>query len=190
VDAPAAVDRRAGVVALAFVIALINYFGMIGAELHEPIVRTYWSWIPVGDLQIDAALQLDQLSILMTLIITGVGALIHLFSVGYMSHDPGYPRYMAYLNLFVFFMLVLVLGASFPLMFVGWEGVGLCSYLLIGFWFAEKANADAGKKAFIVNRIGDFGFLIAMFLIFANLGSLNFTEVFAAAPQLEYAGRW
>jgi NADH-quinone oxidoreductase subunit L len=91
-----------------------------------------------------------------------------------MSQDPGYPRYMAYLNLFVFFMLVLVLGASFPLMFVGWEGVGLCSYLLIGFWFAEKANADAGKKAFIVNRIGDFGFLMAMFLIFAHLGTLDF----------------
>jgi NADH-quinone oxidoreductase subunit L len=177
-----------GVVALSFVIALINYFGLVGADLHEPIVRTYWSWIPVGDLQVDAALQLDQLSILMTLVVTGVGALIHLFSVGYMSQDPGYPRYMAYLNLFVFFMLVLVLGASFPVMFVGWEGVGLCSYLLIGFWFAEKANADAGKKAFIVNRIGDFGFLVAMFLIFANLGTLSFTEVFARAPQLEYAG--
>jgi NADH-quinone oxidoreductase subunit L len=177
-----------GVVALAFIIALINFFGMRGAEVQEPIVRSYWSWMPVGDLQVDAALQLDQLSILMTLIITGVGALIHLFSVGYMSRDPGYPRYMAYLNLFVFFMLVLVLGASFPLMFVGWEGVGLCSYLLIGFWFAEKANADAGKKAFIVNRIGDFGFLIGMFLIFAHLGTLNFVEVFELAPQLGYGG--
>ncbi|MEX0911948.1 MAG: hypothetical protein WD031_00855, partial [Gemmatimonadota bacterium] len=94
-----------GVVGLAFVLALVNFFGMLGADLHDPIVERYWSWIPVGDLQVDAALQLDQLSILMTLIITGVGALIHLFSVGYMSHDPGYPRYMAYLNLFVFFML-------------------------------------------------------------------------------------
>jgi NADH-quinone oxidoreductase subunit L len=177
-----------GVILGAFVIALVNYFRMIGADLHDPIVQTYWSWMPVGDLQVDAALQLDQLSMLMTLIITGVGALIHLFSVGYMSHDPGYPRYMAYLNLFVFFMLVLVLGASFPLMFVGWEGVGLCSYLLIGFWFAEKANADAGKKAFIVNRIGDFGFLVGMFLIFVHLGSLSFTEVFDRAPQLEYGG--
>jgi len=177
-----------GVMLIAFGLALVNFFGMLGADLHDPVVQRYWSWIPVGDLQIDAALQLDQLSMLMTLIITGVGLLIHLFSVGYMSHDPGYPRYMAYLNLFVFFMLVLVLGASFPLMFVGWEGVGLCSYLLIGFWFAEKANADAGKKAFIVNRIGDFGFLIAMMLIFVHLGSLTYTEVFAAAPQLEYAG--
>ncbi|MEX2581950.1 MAG: NADH-quinone oxidoreductase subunit L [Gemmatimonadota bacterium] len=177
-----------GVMILAFLLALANFLGMVGAELQGPIVQRYWSWIPVGDLQIDAALQLDQLSMLMTLVVTGVGALIHLFSVGYMSHDPGYPRYMAYLNLFVFFMLVLVLGASFPLMFVGWEGVGLCSYLLIGFWFAEKANADAGKKAFIVNRIGDFGFLIGMMLIFVHLSSLTYTEVFERAPQLEYAG--
>jgi NADH-quinone oxidoreductase subunit L len=177
-----------GVVFAAFAIALINFLGMRGIELHEPVVRTYWSWLPVGDLQVGAALQLDALSMLMTLIITGVGALIHLFSVGYMSHDPGYPRYMAYLNLFVFFMLVLVLGASYPLMFVGWEGVGLCSYLLIGFWFSEKANADAGKKAFIVNRIGDFGFLIAMLLMFAHFGSLNFGEVFERAPELPYAG--
>jgi NADH-quinone oxidoreductase subunit L len=171
-----------GVVGLAFVVALVNLFGMMGVEVHEPLVRSYWSWMPVGDLQIDAALQLDQLSLLMTLIITGVGFLIHIFSVGYMRQDPGYPRYMAYLNLFVFFMLVLVLGSSFPVMFVGWEGVGLCSYLLIGFWFGEKANADAGKKAFIVNRIGDFGFLMAMFLIFAHLGSLDFVEVFERAP--------
>ncbi|HKP73979.1 MAG TPA: NADH-quinone oxidoreductase subunit L, partial [Longimicrobiaceae bacterium] len=136
-----------------------------------------WTWMATGDLRISAALQLDQLSILMALIITGVGSLIHIFSVGYMREDPGYPRYMAYLNLFVFFMLMLVLGASYPVMFVGWEGVGLCSYLLIGFWFSEKANADAGKKAFIVNRIGDFGFLIAMFLLFRDVGALDFVTV-------------
>ncbi|MEO6589307.1 MAG: NADH-quinone oxidoreductase subunit L, partial [Pyrinomonadaceae bacterium] len=110
--------------------------------------------------------------------------LIHIFSVGYMVDDPGYPRYFAYLNLFVFFMLVLVLGANYPLMFVGWEGVGLCSYLLIGFWFSEKANADAGKKAFIVNRIGDFGFLVAMFMLFANIGALDFVGVNVAAPAV------
>ncbi|CAN5893886.1 NADH-quinone oxidoreductase subunit L [soil metagenome] len=178
-----------GVVGLAFAIALVNFFGMLGAHLEEPVIETFWSWMPVGELQIDAAFQLDQLSMLMTLIVTGVGFLIHVFSVGYMSQDPGYPRYMAYLNLFIFFMLVLVLGSSYPLMFVGWEGVGLCSYLLIGFWFAEKANADAGKKAFIVNRIGDFGFLIAMFLLFVNLGTLNFVEVFALAPdRFAYGG--
>jgi NADH-quinone oxidoreductase subunit L len=172
-----------GVMLAAFVLALVNYLGMLGADLHEPIVQRYFSWMPVGDFQVDVALQLDQLSMLMTLIITGVGFLIHIFSVGYMRQDPGYPRYMAYLNLFVFFMLTLVLGANFPLMFVGWEGVGLCSYLLIGFWFNEKANADAGKKAFIVNRIGDFGFLMAMFMIFAHLGTLDFVQVFERAPQ-------
>jgi NADH-quinone oxidoreductase subunit L len=178
-----------GVLLAAFLLALVNFFRMRGADLHGPIIETYFSWIPVGDLQIDAALLLDPLSMLMVLIVTGVGFLIHLFSVGYMSHDPGYPRYMAYLNLFVFFMLTLVLGASYPLMFVGWEGVGLCSYLLIGFWFAESANADAGKKAFIVNRIGDFGFLMAMMLLFANVGTLSFPAVFeAAAGQLPYAG--
>src|SRR6476646_10503215 len=121
---------------------------------------------------------------MMTLVVTGVGTLIHLFSVGYMQDDPGYPRYFAYLNLFVFFMLLLVLGGNYPLLFVGWEGVGLCSYLLIGFWFSEKINADAGLKAFIVNRIGDFGFLVAMFLIFQHTQSLDFTTVFAKAPTV------
>src|SRR5690606_27092656 len=159
-----------------------NFVGMLGADLHAPVVERYFQWIAVGSLQIDAALQLDQLSIVMTLIITGVGFLIHVFSIGYMKADPGYARYFSYLNLFVFFMLVLVLGSSYPLMFVGWEGVGLCSYLLIGFWFKDREKADAGKKAFIVNRIGDFGFLVAMFLIFANLGTLDFVSVFRAAP--------
>jgi NADH-quinone oxidoreductase subunit L len=171
-----------GMVGLAFVLALVNFFRMMGADLHEPIVETYFQWMPVGSLQVDAAFHLDQLSMLMVLIITGVGTLIHVFSVGYMQEDPGYARYFAYLNLFVFFMLVLVLGANYPVMFVGWEGVGLCSYLLIGFWFKDREKADAGKKAFIVNRVGDFGFLVAMFLIFANLGALDFVTVFEAAP--------
>src|SRR5881296_2671869 len=140
--------------------------------------------MPVGDLRLDFALQFDQLSAVMALVVTGVGALIHLFSVGYMHEDAGYARYFAYLNLFVFFMLMLVLGASFPVMFVGWEGVGLCSYLLIGFWFTEQINADAGKKAFIVNRIGDSGFLIAMFLIFRATGSLDFGPVFGRAQAV------
>ncbi|MBA2687390.1 MAG: NADH-quinone oxidoreductase subunit L, partial [Gemmatimonadaceae bacterium] len=157
---------------------------MSGAEIHTPFIQTYFSWMPVGSLGIDAAFQLDQLSMLMVLVITGVGTLIHIFSIGYMQDDPGYPRYFAYLNLFVFFMLVLVLGANYPVLFVGWEGVGLCSYLLIGFWFSEKANADAGKKAFIVNRIGDFGFLIAMFLLYVNFQSLDFVGVAAATAAL------
>src|ERR671923_39366 len=121
-------------------------------------------------------------------VVTGVGSLIHLFSVGYMKEDPGYARYFAYLNLFVVFMLVLVLGSSFPVMFIGWEGVGLCSYLLIGFWFQDKANADAGKKAFIVNRIGDFGFLVAMFMLWRELGTLTFTGMVERAPAVFTAG--
>ncbi len=172
-----------GVLALSFVLALAIFFAMRGAgEVHTPFIQRYFAWMPVGDLNIDVGFQLDQLSMLMVLIITGVGTLIHLFSVGYMVEDPGYPRYFAYLNLFVFFMLVLVLGSSYPVLFIGWEGVGLCSYLLVGFWFSEKANADAGKKAFIVNRIGDFGFLVAMFMLFANMGTLDFAAVAAAAP--------
>ncbi len=176
------------VLLLAFALAVAIYAAMPGG-MESPFVKTFFDWMPVGpELPLRWAFQLDQLSMVMVLVITGVGALIHIFSVGYMQDDPGYPRYFAYLNLFVAFMLVLVLGASYPVLFVGWEGVGLCSYLLIGFWFSDKANADAGKKAFIVNRIGDFGFLIAMFLLWSNLGTLDFVGVaegvkgLAAAP--------
>src|SRR6185503_9940030 len=159
-----------GVMVLAFGLALAIFLAMRGAgEVHTPFIQHYFTWMIAGDLRIDTAFQLDQLAIVMILVITGVGMLIHFFSVGYMQDDPGYPRYFAYLNLFVFFMLVLVMGANYPVLFVGWEGVGLCSYLLIGFWYLDKANSDAGKKAFIVNRIGDFGFLIAMFMLYANL---------------------
>ncbi|MEX0935685.1 MAG: NADH-quinone oxidoreductase subunit L [Gemmatimonadota bacterium] len=171
-----------GVLGAAFLLTLLNFLRMLGTELHEPVIRRYWTWMETGTLTVDAAIQLDQLSMVMMMIITGVGFLIHVFSVGYMKEDPGYARYFAYLNLFVFFMLVLVMGASFPMMFVGWEGVGLCSYLLIGFWFQDREKADAGKKAFIVNRIGDFGFLIAIFLLFQALGTVDFVGVFEAAP--------
>jgi NADH-quinone oxidoreductase subunit L len=190
----AAAHPRAGLVSmigpatlgLAFAMALALFAAMLGAgEMHEPFVKEYFSWIPMRDIELNWAFQLDQLSMLMTLIITGVGFLIHLFSIGYMREDPGYPRYFAYLNLFVSFMLVLVLGASYPVMFIGWEGVGLCSYLLIGFWFSDKANADAGKKAFIVNRIGDFGFLVAMFMMYTNFGALDFIGVAEAVGGLE-----
>jgi NADH-quinone oxidoreductase subunit L len=178
----------AGVLVAAFAVAVAVAAGVAGASPDEPFVLTYWSWMPAGDLAVDVAFQVDQLSAVMLLVVTGVGALIHLFSIGYMGADPGYARYFSYLNLFVFFMLVLVLGASFPVMFVGWEGVGLCSYLLIGFWFEDKVNADAGKKAFIMNRIGDSGFLVAMFLIFQATGSLSFHEVFRAAPAVFEVG--
>src|ERR1700716_3166909 len=173
-----------GVLILTFLLALGIWQAMAVTHSEAPFIQTYFSWMPAGDLQIDAAFQLDQLSMVMILVITGVGALIHVFSVGYMRDDPGYSRYFSYLNLFIFFMLVLVLGANYPVLFVGWEGVGLCSYLLIGFWFNDKANADAGKKAFIVNRIGDFGFLVAMFLLFANIGVLDFIGVNAKAVDL------
>jgi NADH-quinone oxidoreductase subunit L len=171
-----------GTLVLAFAAAALAVAQLARQHPTAPLVFRYWEWIPAGDLQVAFALQLDQLSAVMILVVTGVGALIHVFSVGYMHEDAGYARYFAYLNLFVFFMLILVLGANFPAMFVGWEGVGLCSYLLIGFWFNERVNADAGKKAFVVNRIGDFGFLVAMFLIFTRFGSLDFETVFAKAP--------
>jgi NADH-quinone oxidoreductase subunit L len=170
-----------GTLVLAFAAAALAVVQFAALHSPAPLVFRYWDWLPVGELQVAFALQLDQLAAVMLLVVTGVGALIHVFSMGYMREDPGYARYFAYLNLFVFFMLILVLGASFPVMFVGWEGVGLCSYLLIGFWFNERINADAGKKAFIVNRIGDFGFLVAMFLIFWRIGSLDFVTVFAKA---------
>ena len=173
-----------GVLVAAFAVAVAVTMSFVGAHGHEPIVVPLWDWMPVADLDVGLAFQVDPLSLVMLLVVTGVGMLIHIFSVGYMREDPGYARYFAYLNLFVFFMLVLVLGASFPILFVGWEGVGLCSYLLIGFWYREKLNADAGKKAFLMNRIGDAGYLIAMFWIFKVTGSLTFDEVFAAAPDL------
>ena len=177
-----------GVLVAAFAAAVAIFAGLLRLQPEAPLVFRYWEWMPVGRLQVEFALQVDRLSAVMLLVVTGVSALIHLFSVGYMGEDPGYARYFSYLNLFVFFMVVLVLGANFPVMFVGWEGVGLCSYLLIGFWFNEKVNADAGLKAFIVNRIGDFGFLVAMFLLFEHLGTLDFREVFARAPAVLVAG--
>jgi len=178
-----------GALGLAFVLAAVNFALLAGAHATEPVIRSYWTWMQAGSLRIDAALQLDQLSLVMALVVTCVSFIIHIYSIGYMGEDPGYARYFSYLNLFVFFMLVLVLAENFALMFVGWEGVGLCSYLLIGFWFTQPAKADAGQKAFIVNRIGDFGFLVAMFAIFAWVGSLSFGDVFAFAPRaFEYGG--
>jgi NADH-quinone oxidoreductase subunit L len=174
----------AGVLLGAFAVSAGIFLELWHEPPQVPIIVTLWPWLPVDRLQVNLAFQVDQLSTVMLLVVTGVGSLLHLFSVGYMKEDPGYARYFAYLNLFVVFMLVLVLGSSFPVLFIGWEGVGLCSYLLIGFWFGEKANADAGKKAFIMNRIGDFGFLVAMFFIWRTFGTLDFTEVIAQAPHM------
>jgi NADH-quinone oxidoreductase subunit L len=148
-----------------------------GARVMPVIEKGAPVWISAGTLHVDFGCVLDPLSLVMLLIITGVGFLIHVYSVGYMAHEVGYWRYFAYLNLFLFFMTVLVLAGNALLMFVGWEGVGLASYLLIGFWFQKTSAVDAGKKAFVVNRIGDFGFLIGMFLLLANFGTLTFTEI-------------
>src|SRR5438132_1881675 len=148
-------------------------------ESQLPILTDYFTWIQAGRFQAQFGFMLDHLSGLMILIVTGVGFLIHVYSAGYMAREEGFYRYFAYLNLFVFFMLTLVLADNYLLMFVGWEGVGLCSYLLIGFWFTRKSAADAGKKAFIVNRVGDFGFILATMLIYWTFGRVDFVGVFS-----------
>src|ERR1051325_5927331 len=155
-------------VGMSFVISIREFVAMLAVPVEQlPILHDYFTWIQAGRFQAQFGFMLDHLSGLMILIITGVGLLIHVYSIGYMSHEEGFYRYFAYLNLFVFFMLTLVLANNYLLMFVGWEGVGLCSYLLVGFWFKRKSAADAGKKAFIVNRVGDFGFILAVMLIFS-----------------------
>ncbi len=172
-----------------FVIAVATLAEMLGEEPEARMHILYlFNWVTAGSLSASVAFQIDQLSVLMMLIVTGVGFLIHVYSIGYMHGDPGFGRFFAYLNLFIFAMLALVLADNFLLMFLGWEGVGLCSYLLIGFWydrrFEKGTTADAAKKAFVVNRIGDFGFLIGMFLIFTTFGSLNFVTVFGQASMM------
>jgi NADH-quinone oxidoreductase subunit L len=190
-----------GTVGLSFLVAAGMFFTMLGLEPEgRKHVVELFTWISAftgtpSSFSVSVAYQVDQLSILMTLIVTGVGFLIHVYSIGYMRGDPGFWRFFAYLNLFIFAMLNLVLADNFLLMFLGWEGVGLCSYLLIGFWHDRKfetggykpgtaTTSDAAKKAFVVNRIGDFGFLLAMFLIFVQFGSLNFDAVFSRAAVL------
>jgi NADH-quinone oxidoreductase subunit L len=166
-----------------FTIALVTFFQVLSLPPESRIIeKVYFPWIVAGDFLVNIGFLIDPLSLIMMLTVSGVSFIIHVYSIGYMHDDPGYRRYFVYLNLFVFFMLTLVSANSFLLMFVGWEGVGLCSYLLIGFWYERKAPADAGKKAFIVNRIGDYGFLLAMFLIFITFGTLNFLPVFHDAP--------
>ncbi len=152
-------------------------------DLHAPYVEHYFTWIQSGALNISCDMSVDRLTAVMLLVVTGIGSLIHIYSVGYMSHEGGYYRFFAYLNLFMFFMLTLVLAANYLVLFVGWEGVGLCSYLLIGFYFDKKFATNAGNKAFIVNRIGDFGFSLAMFYMFKQFGSLDFATVFHQAPS-------
>ena len=169
--------------ALAVLISLICSI-IAFANLHgggTPFDETLYEWITGESFAFNIGFRVDALTTIMLLVITGVGFLIHVYSISYMHGDPGYTRYFAYLNLFIFAMLILVLGNNYLMMFVGWEGVGLCSYLLIGFWYEKKSAIDAGKKAFIVNRIGDFGFLLGMFTLFAAFGTLDFASMFDAA---------
>lgn len=171
-------------VATSFAAAVMFFCQLVGLPADQRSLRIeYFTWLSLGGLDIPVAFVVDQLSILMVLIITGVGSLIHLFSVGYMSHDERPAKYFSYLNLFVFNMLLLVLGANLILMFVGWEGVGLCSYLLIGFWFTDQAKAAAGMKAFVTNRIGDAGFLLGIFMLFVTFGSIDFAQLISALPE-------
>ena len=169
-----------GAILLSFAASLVllsKYVGLNqpGAEFHS----TLFAWIPVADLQVNFSYQIDSLSLMMAVMVTGVAFLIHVYSIGYMKGDAGYARFFSYMNLFTFMMLNLVLADNYLLMFLGWEGVGLCSYLLIGFWYEDEANASAGKKAFIVNRIGDFGFLLGALLLFTTFGSLTYSEIFS-----------
>ncbi len=178
-------------VAASFVTAAAVFFQMLqlpietetGGNGRERIIPIF-SWIVVGDFEVSVRILLDQLSILMTLVVTGVSTLIHIYSTAYMEGEEYHNRYFTWMNLFVFMMLILVLGDSFVTMYVGWEGVGLCSYLLIGYWFEKESAANAGKKAFLVNRVGDFGFALGIMLIFATFGSVAFEDVFPAARTL------
>jgi NADH-quinone oxidoreductase subunit L len=174
-----------GSTGLSFLAALeaVREFTHLAPE-NIPWVKQYFTWIVAGDFRAGFDLQIDHLTVVMLLVVTGVGWLIHIYSTGYMAHEGGYYRFFSYLNLFMFFMLILVLAANYVLLFVGWEGVGLSSYLLIGFYFLRKSAADAGKKAFIVNRIGDFGFMLGMFLLFRTFGTLDFVPLFAKAAPL------
>ncbi len=167
-----------GSVLLSFAWVLKTLAGL--GDLSAAHTEQYFTWIQSGSLNVGFDFTVDRLTAIMLLVVTGVGSLIHIYSIGYMAHEGGYYRFFAYMNLFMFFMLTLVLAANYLVMFVGWEGVGLCSYLLIGFYFDKKFATDAGNKAFIVNRIGDFGFSLAMFLIVVNFGSLDFGTVFTS----------
>jgi len=165
-------------------LAMASWVAMRFSSLSLPYHEFFAHWIRITGFSADFAFFLDQLSLVMLLVVTGVGFLIHIYSVGYMWDDPSFYRFFTYLNLFMFFMLTLILADNYLLMFIGWEGVGLASYLLIGFWFTKDSAASAGKKAFLVNRVGDFGFMIALFLMIKHFGSLNFAQVFESVKPM------
>ncbi len=172
------------VIGLPFAASLILFYQFLSSPVESRMLeKTFFTWIAAGSFSAEIGMQIDALSMVMILIVTGVSFVIHIYAIGYMHNDPGFVRFFIYLNLFVFAMLILVMANNFLMMFIGWEGVGLCSYLLIGFWHQVDANADAGRKAFLVNRIGDFGFLLAIMLIFVTFGTVDFTSVFAQAAS-------
>ena len=178
-----------GAIGLSFLAGLITFFKLLSYPPHERFFEEiFYTWIKSGIIKIEAGFLIDPLSMVMVLVVTGVSFLIHLYATEYMEEDPGYVRFFVYLNLFVCMMLILVLGNNFLLLFVGWEGVGLCSYLLIGFWYEKDSASNAGKKAFIVNRVGDFGFILAMFIIAWTFHTLNFKEIFEKAPEMFQVG--
>ncbi len=178
-----------GTVVISFACSVALFIELLGLPAQERRLSvTFFEWIAVDTFKINAGFVVDQISSIMLLIITGVGALIHLYSIGYMRHDKGVTKYFAYLNFFLFNMLILVLGDSLLTLFVGWEGVGLCSYLLIGFWFNDSAKAAAGMKAFIANRIGDAAFLLGIFILFTAFGTVNLQELNALAPTMTETG--
>ncbi len=171
-----------------FVATLVVFSGLFAEDDHHRVfTQTLFTWLPVGGLEVGFGFLVDPLSITMALFVTGIGTLIHLYSVGYMHGDPKFSKFFVYLNLFGFSMLMLVLGDNLLITFLGWEGVGACSYFLISFWFSDEANASAGKKAFVTNRIGDWGFMVAMFLMFATVGTLTYTQFFESFEAGEVA---
>jgi NADH-quinone oxidoreductase subunit L len=173
-----------GAIGIAFLVSLLIFLELLKLPVGARAVEvTVFTWFLSGGLHVPIGFLIDPLSVVMMMTVSGVACIIHIYSVGYMHDDRGYTRYFTYLNLFVFAMLILVSAGNFLLMFVGWEGVGLCSYLLIGFWYEKRSASDAGKKAFVVNRIGDFGFLLGLMLIFSTFGTLDFLEVFSRAPK-------
>ena len=168
-----------------FASAVVVFIGLVNEpEEERRFVQTLWEWVPAGDFSVDVGFLVDPLSVTMTLFITGVGALIHLYSIAYMHGDKNFSKFFLYLNLFAFSMLMLVLGDNMLITFLGWEGVGACSYFLISFWFTDEANASAGKKAFVTNRIGDWGFMVAMFLTFTTIGSIQYVDLLGNASTL------
>ncbi|MDX9732456.1 MAG: NADH-quinone oxidoreductase subunit L, partial [Bdellovibrionales bacterium] len=179
-----------GAVGVSFLSAVLIVSKLFGEGAPQAITAEYFRWMMVGGLDVSVGFVIDHISAIMVLVVTGVGTLIHLFSIGYMSHDERPTKYFAYLNLFLFNMLLLILGENLLLMFVGWEGVGLCSYLLIGFWFSDKEKAAAGMKAFVTNRIGDAGFLLGIFTLFFVFGTVSFSEIVSKVAGMPIEVGW